>query len=357
MKILLTHIMALFGVVLLATSYTASTAGPANAADPELIILDWGGYDDPNFFSDYVDKYGDVPSYSFFSDVEEGFQKLRAGFKADLGHPCAQGVVKWREAGLIKPIDTSRLKNWSKVDEQFKQINGFNVDGTHWVVPMDWGATALTYHSDYVNSKDRNTLMSFADPKFKNKVSIVDNVNDAYALGFLAVGVTDWNKATEEDFKKASAFLRKVHKNVRTYWQDGSEIRSLMKSGEVVLSWSWNEVAVLLQGEGVPVAMNQEPLEGSSTWICGYVLLKDPQGDEQKAYDFIDAFLEEDSGAFLVNDWGYGHSNADVMRKHGEAAGFLSLEAYSHNKLWQEPLSPVLHGRMVKEFELIKAGF
>ncbi len=74
---------------------------------------------------------------------------------------------------------------------------------------MDWGATALTYHSDYVNSKDRNTLMSFADPKFKNKVSIVDNVNDAYALGFLAVGVTDWNKATEEDFKKASAFLRK----------------------------------------------------------------------------------------------------------------------------------------------------
>ncbi len=69
------------------------------------------------------------------------------------------------------------------------------------------------------------------------------------------------------------------------------------------------------------------------------MLLKDPQGDEQKAYDFIDAFLEEDSGAFLVNDWGYGHSNADVMRKHGEAAGFLSLEAYSHNKLWQEPLN------------------
>ena len=56
-----------------------------------------------------------------------------------------------------------------------------------------------------------------------------------------------------------------------------------MKSGEVVLSWSWNEVAVLLQGEGVPVVMNQDAIEGQTTWMCGYVLLKDGQGSEDKA--------------------------------------------------------------------------
>ena len=64
---------------------------------------------------------------------------------------------------------------------------------------------------------------------------MVDNVDDAFALGFLAVGVKDWNKATDADFKKAAAFLRDVHKNVRTYHADGAEGSELMKSGEILL--------------------------------------------------------------------------------------------------------------------------
>ena len=63
------------------------------AADSDLIVFDWGGYEDPGFFGAYVEKYGDSPTYSFFSDEEEAFQKVRAGFRADLGHPCSQSVV------------------------------------------------------------------------------------------------------------------------------------------------------------------------------------------------------------------------------------------------------------------------
>ena len=41
--------LAIFGVV-----------GTANA---ELIIFEWGGYEDENFFPDYMAKYGKAPSY------------------------------------------------------------------------------------------------------------------------------------------------------------------------------------------------------------------------------------------------------------------------------------------------------
>ena len=85
------------------------------AADSDLIVFDWGGYEDPGFFGSYVKKYGDSPTYSFFSDEEEAFQKVRAGFRADLGHPCSQSVVKWRNAGIIVPIDTNKLKNWKNL--------------------------------------------------------------------------------------------------------------------------------------------------------------------------------------------------------------------------------------------------
>ncbi len=334
-----------------------SMSGVSLAADKDLVVFDWAGYEDPAFFQKYVDMHGDAPTYSFFSDEEEAFQKIRAGFQADLGHPCSQSVIKWREAGIIDPIDTSRLKNWNKVISNFASMDGFNVNGEQWVVPMDWGATALTYRTDLVSAAEAATLQSFADPKFAGRISIVDNVDDAYALGFLATGITDWNKATDADLDKASAFLRDVHKNVRTYWQDGADIRALMQSGEISLSWSWNEVASILQMEDVPVAMNRDTSEGSSTWVCGYVLLKDGNGSRDKAYDFIDAWLEDSSAEYLVTEWGYGHSNAGVMDAIGEENGFGTLESYSANTLWQAPVNPQMREKMIKEFELIKAGF
>ena len=334
-----------------------SASGAALAADNDLIVFDWAGYEDPAFFEKYVDMHGDTPTYSFFSDEEEAFQKIRAGFQADLGHPCSQSVIKWREAGIIDPIDTSRLKNWNKVIRNFAYMEGFNVDGKQWIVPMDWGATALTYRTDLVSEAEATTLQSFTNPKFEGRISLVDNVDDAYALGFLATGVIDWNKATEADLDKASAFLRKVHKNVRTYWQDGADIRALMQSGEIALSWSWNEVSVILQSEDVPVAMNRNTKEGSSTWVCGYVLLKDGNGSRDKAYDFLDAWLEDSSAEYLVTEWGYGHSNESVMDAIGEENGFGTLESYSKNTLWQAPINPQMREKMIKEFELIKAGF
>ena len=38
------------------------SSGSVLAADSDLVILDWAGYEDPNFFQQYVDKHGDVPT-------------------------------------------------------------------------------------------------------------------------------------------------------------------------------------------------------------------------------------------------------------------------------------------------------
>ena len=193
--------------------------------------------------------------------------------------------------------------------------------------------------------------------KFKDRVSLVDNVDDAFALGYLAVGVTDWNKASDADFNKAAAFLREVHKNVRTYHADGAEGAELMKSGEILLEWTWNEVAATLGWDGLPVAMNRETKEGASTWVCGYTMMKDAPGSEQKAYDFIDAWLADSSAEYILTEWGYGHSNSKVMAAIGEENGFGSLESYTKNTLWQAPTAPALREKMIKEWELIKSGF
>lgn len=334
---------------------------PALAADPELVVFDWAGYEDPEFYKGYSEKHGDAPTFSFFGDEEEAFQKLRAGFKADLAHPCSQSVVKWNEAGLLEPFDTSKIPEWDNLMPGFKDMEGFTQDGKVYVVPVDWGATALTYRTDEVPEEDAQTLQSFADPKYQGRTSIGDNVDDAYALAFLATGVTDWTQATDEQFQKASDWLREAHKNVRSYWQDGSQLAQLIGSGEVVLAWAWNETATTMKAEEQPVEMNRDTKEGSSTWVCGYVNLVGGEGSEEKMYDFINAWLEPRTADYIVDAWGYGHSNEAAMAKIDpavlESTGFADLEKYTDKTLWQAPIGPELREKMIAEFEKIKAGF
>ncbi|HSF95199.1 MAG TPA: extracellular solute-binding protein [Thermohalobaculum sp.] len=343
------------------TTALLGTSGAALAADPELVVFDWAGYEDPEFYVAYTEKHGDGPTFAFFGDEEEAFQKLRTGFQADLAHPCSQSVVKWREAGLIEPLDTSRIKGWDGIMAGFANMPGFNVDGKQYVMPLDWGGTFLTYRTDMVDPADAATLQSFADPKFQGRVSIGDNVDDAYALGFLAIGVTDWTTATDAQFQAASDFLRKVHANVRDYWQDGASLAQLIASGEVLLAWAWNETAVTMQGEGQPVALNRDTKEGYSTWVCGYVNLVNGAGSEDKMYDFLSAWNEDRTADYIVNAWGYGHANGAALNKIDPAAlasmGFDNLEAYVDRTMWQAPVPTDLREKMIAEFERIKAGF
>tara|TARA_R110002020_G_scaffold98736_8_gene234808 strand:+ start:2109 stop:3191 length:1083 start_codon:yes stop_codon:yes gene_type:complete len=333
------------------------------AADGELTVFDWAGYEDPAFHPAYVEKNGDSPTFAFFGDEEEAFQKLRTGFRADVAHPCSQSVGKWRDAGLLKPLDTSKITEWDKIMPGFKSMTDLmtTADGKAWLVPFEWGNTAVTYRTDTVDEADIQSLKAFADPKFKDRVSIGDNVDDAYALASLAIGLTDWTKMTDKQFEEASAFLRDVHKNVRLYWTDNTELSQAIAGEEVDLAWAWNETATTLQADGVPVAIKKDTEEGLSTWVCGYVLLNDGEGSEDKAYDYINATLDPAVSSYIVSEWGYGHGNAKGMEAIDaetlKAAGYDDLASFVDKTLFQSPVPVELKQKMIAEFEKIKAGY
>lgn len=343
-------------------SLVSSTALPALAAD-NLTIFDWSGYEDPAFHPAYTAKHGAEPDFSFFGDEEEAFQKLRSGFKADLAHPCSQSVAKWREAGLIEPLDTSKLIYWNDTDPGIVAMKGLMTtpDGKAWLLPFEWGNTVLTYRTDTVKPEEISSLKAFADPKFKDRVSIGDNVDDAYALASLAIGLKDWTTMTDEQFKQASDFLREVHKNVRLYWTDNTDLSQAIASGEVDLAWAWNETATTLQADGVPAAIKKDTVEGLSTWVCGYVRLKGAAAPEDQQYDFLNSITDPAITSYMVESWGYGHANARGMAQVDPKIladkGYADVSKFLDNTLFQSPMPMELRQKMIAEFEKIKAGY
>ena len=349
---------AAIGVVL------SAFAASAGAEDKDLLIFDWSGYEAPEFHPNYTEKHGDEPTFTFFGDEEEAFQKLRSGFKADISHPCSQSVTRWRDAGLLQPLDTSKIAGWNDLNPAIMSMKDLATDdkGVTWFMPWEWGNTLLTYNSEKVDANDVKSLKAFADPKFAGRVSIDDSVDDAYALASLAIGVTDWTKMTDEQFEQASDFLRQVHKNVRLYWADTTEIVQALSGGEVDLAWAWNDAAVQAAAAGAPIKTNRDTEEGLSTWVCGYALLKDAPGNLDKAYDYLSAVNSDPRVAnFLVQDWGYGHANAKIMGEVDPSIvaekGYGDVSKFVDKTLFQAPVPTELRQKMIAEFEKIKAGY
>lgn len=337
----------------------ATTALALPAAAQTLTVFDYSGFEDPAFHAAYVEKHGASPDFAFFGDEEEAFQKLSSGFnEPGVTHICAGSATKFVDSGLVEPWDLSRIDNWDNLSTDLTGQDVANADAEDvFFVPVDYGSTAIAYNTDEVPAEAVASLDVFLNPEYQGRMTLPDNVDDAYALGYLATGTTDWSNATDDQFEAASDWLRKAHLNLRTYWTDPAELSQLLSSGEVLISWAWNETLPTMVEEGFPIGFQREAAEGSSLWLCGYVNMKDTTSDEDMAYDFLNAMLD-DSATVPLLEAGYGQSNQAAMEGQGEEALVASgLGQINAPVLAQLPMDGQLRQRQAETFERIKAGF
>jgi spermidine/putrescine transport system substrate-binding protein len=330
----------------------------AHAADPELLVFDWAGWEIPGVLTEYVAKHGQHPTYSFFGDDDEAFQKVSSGFRADVGHPCVASLPRYRAADLIEPWDVSKIPEFANIAPRMLDSTYVQDDQGVWFIPTDYAYTATAYNLNEVPAEDVATLNVFTDPKYAGRISLPDSADDVWSLALLATGVSNWNNVTDEQFAAAAAWLREAHKNVRAYWSDPAEMSQLMATGEVLVAWSWNDGVALLQAEGFPIGFERSPAEGSATWFCGLVNFKDGPGSEDKAYDFANSLLAHGSARALLEELGYAHSNNAAMAEISvDELKASFVDPVTTTLLAQTPVSPEFREKMINEFELIKSGF
>ena len=329
----------------------------------------WGGYDDPNFFGagdivtsgPFAEKYGGPPNFAIFGDAEEGLTKVKAGFVVDVMHPCSADTIRWSETGLFQRWDANQLEHLNDLFPPLREMHGVSDDRGQWLLPVEWGATSITYRTDLVDiDPEEESWNMLLDPRYKGKIAVIDSAADTWWCMAILAGVDLMKPLSDEDIEKTNVVMKKLRPQVRMFTNDMTSLGQALASGEVVMAISWNETHMGLWWEGHPVRF-ASPKEGTLTWFCGLMLHSNAPNYEG-AHDIANSMTSPETGKYMHENWGYGHSNEKAFAiSDPDTLAVLGLDvdpvAYMEAGLFGIPQSDAVETRINRDFEAIKTGF
>jgi spermidine/putrescine transport system substrate-binding protein len=284
------------------------TEVPPDEVTGSLTVLDWSGYEQEIFWQDFKDTYKNATvNFTFGQSDADIYGKMKAGDQADVFHPYTGWLQFYVDEGLVEEIDTSKLKNWDKVPEHFKQIG--QIGGKQYFVPWDWGFTSILYRTDKVED-EIDSWAALMDPAYKGHISMWDDGPGAVTVSSYIHDYDETNITPEqlESIKQEWIAQKELNK---AYWAAETDLVPLVQSGEAWVAYAWQGAYATLLGEGVPVAY-ANPKEGRNSWVGVYGIRKGSLNVDL-AHRFLDAKLGETTGNNLVTNYYYGHLNQDVM--------------------------------------------
>lgn len=258
-----------------------------------------------------------------YASNDEAITKLRAGFRADVIEVCAEDTEEMIRLGLLRPLDTDRLRNWEQLFPGLRDAEGVRFRGKVWFVPSTAGAAGVVYDPDRAGR-----ITSYADlfdPRLRGVVGLEDNALTTIAVTALALGYEDPFDLDDVDLDRVRRKLVEAKGNLRTLYRGDSDFLNLFRGGEIAAGFGYPDFALTLTDEGARAAF-ADPREGRLTWICGFGIGR-RASNLRDAYAMLDWQTSPTVQRFFVEEYHYLVSNRrTVAQVDGELVRRLGLD-------------------------------
>ncbi len=285
------------------TGETGSTALPET---DRLNIYAWSGEIPDSIIKDFEAETGVKVTFDTFDSNEAMVTKLQSGATGyDLVNPSQYAVQQLAGLGLIQELDHDMLPSLGNVPEEFRQAK--YDPGNKWSVPIMWGTTAMAYNSKYIK-EELTSWKALADPKYKGKIMMLDNMLAAY-IPALQVNGFDAGSTDEEEVAIATQWLLDQKPLLQGY--NSTNNAQLLAQGQVWVELAWNSQIVPLMDD-YPEIVWVLPEEGFSFWTDNLSITKEAK-NVANAYKFIEFLLRPEVAAKMCEESGVAVPNTPMM--------------------------------------------
>lgn len=266
---------------------------------------------DPKTLGLFTKKYPDVDvKTATFDSDEEAAAKIQGGFSTDVIEVCLDEAKPLTDAGLLAPIDTSRIESWPDLDPTFRDAPGVTVDGNVIMVPLDAGPQGIIYDkASFPNGVD--SYQTLFDPQYAGRVALDSNWLTAFAETALAMGITDPMHMSDDQVEQVKQKLLSSLSQFRSFARGDSDMANMFKSGEVIVSDGGRGTAQQINDNGGNVVW-VAPKEGALSWVCGLGISADA-ANVDAAYAFINLYGSP-AAQGIVGDLGYVITNTKAVQ-------------------------------------------
>jgi spermidine/putrescine-binding protein len=297
----------------------SAPTGGGGSLDPASVtgtirLLSYSDGFDPGYLQGFTDMYPNVTiESSSMGSNEEAIAKIQAGFDADVVNSCVdEATLEMVQKGIYAPLDVNRLNDWNDLFPSMRQLPGVQVDGQIYMLPVDAGTSGIVYDADVVTTPPDSWADLF-DPQWAGRAGMEDIAVTAMMIGALTNGIEDPINMDDAQIEQVKQFLIDHKSQFRTFWKGDAEVKSLFKSGEIVISSGYPDNAKSLQKEGVN-AQFAVAKEGQFLWACGYGITPDIAPENlDAAYALLNYYSSPEAELYEAEHWNYQVANAATL--------------------------------------------
>ena len=368
-----------FALIMMLSALLAACGGdrePASEAsiggeEKVLHVYNWVDYIGESTIADFEARTGIKVVYDVLDSNEVLQTKLLTGGSGyDVVVPSGAPAHHLIQAGALRALDKSKLKNLANLDPRILQIvTAFDPANEH-ALPYMWGTTGIGYNPDLVEkalgTRTIDSLAAVFDPAIASKlakcgITLLDAPNDMFTVAFHYLGL-DGNSQRPEDWAAAEAALKKAAPYVRYY--HSSQYVSDLASGEVCVSIGWSGALQQARSRGAQAESTVEvvyviPKEGAMIWFDMLAIPTDAPHPEH-AYAFLDYLMEPKVIADITNAVGEANGNAAALPFVAETLR-NDPSIYPTNEVFKrlhpdQPWPPEMNREIARAWTRIKTG-
>lgn len=251
---------------------TTAKGGPAAG---KLTISNWPGYIDPGkdgTVAEFEDETGVSVDYiedinsndGFFGKLQPQLEQGESGGRSIF--VVADYMAKQMyDLGYLQEIDHADLPTVFETLLPSLQSPGFDPE-RKFSVPWQGGMTGLWV--DTSKAPDIHSVNDLFDPKYKGKVTMLDELRETPALVMLAEGV-DPATASADQWLKAIEKLGDAADSGQIRKFTGNEYTEDLTAGNIVAAIGWSGDASLIEN---PNAEWRMPTQGCTQWMENMVI-------------------------------------------------------------------------------------